>query len=210
MGYDDCMKLLLALILAAAAANAADSLDIFNRTWTVPNASDWKVSEENGARVLQLVTSRGPLPGPRRPIQFALTEIPNYGRLSVEADVMPLGRSVLIVFAYRDEAHFNYAHLSIDTGAQQPVHNGIFHVYGGERVRISAEHGPPAFAASGRWYHVELAHDAHAGTVRVVVDGKAVPALEAVDRSLGPGRVGIGSFDETGAFKNVKIRQQEN
>jgi hypothetical protein len=29
--------------------------------------------------------------------------------------------------------------------------------------------------------------------------------LQATDVSLGTGKVGIGSFDETGEFKNVKI-----
>jgi hypothetical protein len=48
-------------------------------------------------------------------------------------------------------------------------------------------------------------HDATAGTVGVTVDGQAVPALTAVDLSLGPGKIGIGSFDETGEFKNVRI-----
>jgi hypothetical protein len=37
------------------------------------------------------------------------------------------------------------------------------------------------------------------------VDGKPVPALHAVDLSLPTGKVGIGSFDETGEFKNVRI-----
>jgi hypothetical protein len=200
------MKLLLVLILSAAAAAAADPLEIFGRIWSVPNGTDWKITQENASPELHLVTHRGPLPGPRRPIQFALTDIPSYSHLNLEADVMPLDRSLLIVFAYKDEAHFDYAHLSTDTAAQQPVHNGIFHVYGGERVRISAEQGPPAFAAIGRWYHVKLTHDAATGTVSVMVDGKAVPALEAVDRSLGAGRAGLGSFDETAKFKNVTIR----
>ena len=195
------MKAVLLAVLAALHANAADTLVIFGRTWTVPAATDWKV--EDGA--LRLVNSRGPLPGPRRPIQFALTDLRNYDRMTVEADVMPLARSLLIVFAYRDQAHFDYAHLSTDAAEAQPVHNGIFHVYGGERVRISAERGPAAFAASGRWYHVTLTHDTTTGTVEVAVDGRAVPALHAVDLSLGPGKVGLGSFDETGAFKNIKI-----
>ena len=200
------MKRICLLLLAAAATTwAADTLDLFGRTWSVPNKADWEISQEGGIAVARLATHRGPLPGPRRPIQFALADVPDYGRLKVEADVMPLGRSVLLVFAYRDEAHFDYAHLSIDTGEQQPVHNGIFHVYGGDRVRISAERGPAAFAATGKWYHLELTHEPAAGTVRVLVDGKAVPALEAVDRSLGAGRAGFGSFDETGQFKNVRI-----
>jgi hypothetical protein len=195
------MKLIILAAMAALGASAADTLEILGRTWTVPVAADWKL--EKGT--LRLVASRGPLPGPRRPIQFALTDVPNYDRLTVEADAMPLDRSLLIVFAYRDPAHFDYAHLSIDTAEAQPVHNGIFHVYGGERVRISAERGPAAFAASGRWYHVTLAHDSATGAVDVEIDGRPVPALHAVDLSLGAGKAGLGSFDETGAFKNIKI-----
>ena len=199
------MKLALFLALTAVAANAADTLDIFGRTWSVRVGSDWKSDREDNLPVLRLVTNRGPLPGPRRPIQFALADVPKYDRLAVEADVMPLGSSLMIVFAYRDEAHFDYAHLSTDRAAEQPVHNGIFHVYGGERVRISAEGGAASFAAKGRWFHVKLTHEASTGAVAVTVDGHAVPALEAIDRSLGAGKVGFGSFDETGVFRDIKI-----
>lgn len=195
------IRVLILAGLAALGANGADTISAMGRTWTVPVASDWNVE----AGVLRLVTHRGPLPGPRRPIQFALTEVPRYDRLKIEADVMPLGRSLMIVFAYTDPAHFDYAHLSTDTGEVQPVHNGVFHVYGGERVRISAERGPAAFAASGRWYHIRLQHDAVTGTVQVAVDGRPLPALRAVDLSLGPGRIGFGSFDEAGAFRNIRI-----
>jgi len=199
------MKLLALMALAATSAFAADTLDVFDRTWSVPVASDWKVGTEDGVPVLQLLEHRGPLPGPRRPIQFALADVPEYSRLSLEADVRPLGASLLIAFAYRDPAHFDYAHFSVDTAAKQPVHNGIFHVYGGERVRISAERGPAAFSATGRWHHVKLTHDAVTGTVDVIVDGKELPALHAVDLSLGCGKIGPGSFDETGEFKKVAI-----
>jgi hypothetical protein len=199
------MKLIAILAVAAAAASAADTLRIFGREWTVPVASDWKVDREDGTEVLRLVQHRGPLPGPRRPIQFALADSRNPGRVTVEADVKPLGGSLLIVFAYRDEAHFDYAHLSVDTASAQPVHNGIFHVYGGERVRISAERGAASFSASGNWHRVKLTHDAATGAVSVTVDDQAVPALQAVDLSLGPGKVGVGSFDEAGVFKNVRI-----
>src|SRR5579863_2623752 len=184
------MKLLAILAITVAAACAADKLTVFGSEWTVPVAADWKIENSGGAEVLRLVEHRGPLPGPRRPIQFALREPAEYGSLILEGDVRPLGGSLLLVFAYRDEAHFDYAHLSVDSGAKQPVHNGIFHVYGGERVRISSEQGPAAFSSSGRWYHVRLVHDAINGTVGVTVDGAAVPALEAVDRSLGAGKAG--------------------
>ena len=138
-------------------------------------------------------------------ILAALADIPAYERVALEADVRPLGDSLLIVFAYRDEAHFDYAHLSVDSAAKQPVHNGIFHVYGGERVRISSDRGPAAFSARGSWYHVRLIHDVRNGSIGVTVNGQSVPALQAVDRSLGSGKAGPGSFDETGDFRNIKI-----
>jgi hypothetical protein len=205
MGYRRTEMLRLCCFVIATVAFAADTLTVFGRHWTVPVASDWKISKQDGTEVLSLAQNRGPLPGPRRPIQFALADEAPSERVTVEADVKPLGRSLLIVFAYHDAAHFDYAHLSTDTGATQPVHNGIFHVYGGERVRISSERGPSAFAEPGRWYHVKLAYDGASGRVRVTVDGQPVPALEAVDVSLGAGRVGIGSFDETAEFRNVRI-----
>ena len=42
---------------------------------------------------------------------------------------------------------------------------------------------------------VRITHDAATGAVGVIVDGESVPALQAVDLSLGTGKVGVGSFD---------------
>lgn len=199
------MKVLAAFLLTACALHSADTLNVFGYSWTVPNASDWKIDRDTDTSVLHLVAPRGPLPGPRRPIQFALAGTPDFRQVTVEADVRPLGRSLIFVFAYCDPAHFDYVHLSIDRATQQPVHNGVFHVYGGERVRISSQAGPPAFPQTNHWYHIRMTHDGRSGSVDVTVDGQSIPALHAIDLSLRSGKVGIGSFDETGDFKNVKI-----
>jgi hypothetical protein len=199
------MKLFAAARFVASSLGAAETLSVFDREWTVPADTDWRIDRDDGSAVLRLLNPREPLAGPRRPIQFALTNVPRYDKLIVEADVKPLGKSLIVVFAYQDPAHFDYAHLSVDTGKQAPMHNGIFHVYGGERVRISDPEGSPAFSRNHRWYHAKLTHDAKTGAVAVTVDGKPVPALRAVDMSLGPGNIGLGSFDETAEFKNVRI-----
>lgn len=192
--------------LAITSLQAAGTLSVFGRSWTVRDPADWQIKQDGGAQVLELVKNRGPLPGPRRPIQFALTPLKPYRSITLEADVQVHGRSLMIVFAYQDEAHFDYAHISCDTGIEQPVHNGIFHVYGGERVRISSQRGPAALSAPNKWHHIVLTHNAETGAVDVKVNGASIPALHAVDVSLGAGEIGLGSFDETADFKNVVIR----
>ena len=181
-------------------------LRVFGYDWSVPDPADWQVADERGKPVLVLKTGKEPpATGPRRPGQFALARTAPFTRVKIEADVKPLAKSLMIVFAYRDAAHFDYAHLSTDPAQKQPHHNGIFHVYGGERVRISSESGPAAFPETQRWYHVVLTHDGRTGEVNVSVDGRLVPALHAVDLSLESGQIGLGSFDETAEFRKVSI-----
>ena len=193
-------------MVLATALLAADKLTIFGHTWTVPNAQDWKVSSENGHPMLQLLVGREPAPGPRRPDQFALLDAPPVSKMTLDADVRPTKRSLIIVFAYQDPAHFDYVHFSADTAAKQPVHNGVFHVFGGERVRISSTAGPAAFNAIDKWFHIKVQWNGATGEVQGFVDGTPVLALHAVDLSLKQGTVGLGSFDETGDFKSVTVK----
>lgn len=201
-------RLLLVAVLPMAFASAA-SFALWGTHWTAPDPSDWSVTTEQGSPVLRLLTGKEPLASmPRRPTQFALADAGPFGEVKVIADVQPMGRSLIIVYAFRDPAHFDYAHLSTDDAVREPHHNGIFHVYGGERVRISDVTGPPAFADGHRWYHVTLQWTGFSGEVQVAVDGHEIPALHAMDLSLRQGRVGLGSFDETGNFRNVVVAGQ--
>ena len=197
------MKALLVLLVVLT-ASAADTVEAFGHKWTVRFASDWKVEQEDAKPVLRLLVAR-PQQQPRRPIQFALAETAPWQQVSLECDVKRDGGSLILVYAYRDETHFNYAHLSVDTAKKQPVHNGIFHVYGGERVRISSDEGPASLPSDQEWYRVQLKYDGDTGAVKVLVNGKENQSLKAVDMSLGAGKVGIGSFFEKALFRNVKI-----
>ena len=193
--------LLLSLItLLGTMTASAETVQAFGQTWTVPVAADWAVEEQ----ALHLKVPR-PQEKPRRPKQFALAETAPWQTVTLTVEAKSAEGHLILVFAYKDEAHFNYAHLSVDHAAKQPVHNGIFHVYGGDRVRISKETGPAALAAKDVWHQIQLTHDAATGIVGVTVGGKALRALEAVDLSLGPGRIGIGSFFNTASFRNMKI-----
>jgi hypothetical protein len=202
-------SLLLTLILLSCLPStlpAQDTLEVFGRKWSVPIGADWKIAD--GA--LHLLVQR-PSTQPRRPSQYALADTPDLLKVTIEAEMQPelkalrnRRNSLIIVYAWRDKDHFNYAHLSVDAAKQVAVHNGIFHVYGGDRVRISSTEGPASLTAD-QWHKVKLVYDGSTGRVDVWVDGQTSASLRGVDMSLGAGKVGIGSFFDAGQFRNVRI-----
>jgi hypothetical protein len=186
------------------------TLNVFGLRWFVPVAADWSVTKTPEGPVLNLVVPR-PSMEPRRPLQFAIADTPDYLTATVEAEMKkePASQrdrhtSLMIAYAYRDANHFNYAHMSVDPGQASPHHNGIFHVDGGDRVRISPQEGPGAFNDE-KWYQVKLVYDGRKGEVQVWVDGKTSPSLHAIEPTLRAGKVGIGSFFDMGSFRNVRI-----
>jgi hypothetical protein len=185
----------------------ADRIEAFGHSWTVPMKSDWAVEGSGPDQVLKLLAPH-PSTQPRRPSQYALAETPAFENVTLEADVKRTGGSLILVYAWRDENHFDYAHLSVDRGTKQPVHNGVFHVYGGDRVRISQEEGPAALPTAD-WIPVKLIWSGKTGEVQVEVNGQPLPSLHGVDLSLKAGKVGLGSFFETAEFRRVKIHGTE-
>lgn len=202
-------SLLAAAPLLAAAQTArpstpplAEEIEAFGLRWQVIAASDWKVQDGE----LHLITPRPQQANPRRPIQFALARTEPLARFTLEVEVKrsePRG-SLLLVYAWQKDGYFNYVHLSDDAASQVEVHNGVFHCFGGDRVRISPLEGPGSLPTSG-WHAVRMEYDAASGLVQAWVDGKTSPSLKAVDLSLGAGRVGLGSFFNTASFRRFRL-----
>jgi hypothetical protein len=200
------MREILGLFLCAMSAGAADRLDVFGLHWTVPSGADWVVDTQGGGPVLKMLAPHPPEKDKaRKPTQFALADTAPFEHVVLEAEVHRLNTSLILVYAYRDDLHFNYAHLSADAARKQIVHNGIFHVYGGERVRISRADGLASLPSADIWYKVKLTYDAASGVVDVTVNGEPNSSLHGVDLSLGAGQVGLGSFFETAEFRNVHV-----
>lgn len=185
------------------------ALQAFGYKWKVPVESDWAVDGAGRKQVLRMLAPGPPAPTPRRPLQYALAETAPFESVTMELEVKRDKSSLILVYAWRDENHFDYVHLSADAPSKQPVHNGVFHVYGGDRVRISNEDGPGALPTTD-WTPVKLTWSAKTGEVWVEVNGQKYDCLHAVDLSLGPGRVGIGSFFETAQFRNLRINGRHN
>jgi hypothetical protein len=197
---------------AALPLRAAETIEAFGLRWTVPVAADWRVEPSEAGEVLRLRVAR-PLTQPRRPTQFALAETPEFRQVDFEVEARKEGfaerrrrTSLILVYAWQAPDRFNYVHLSVDAALRAAHHNGVFHVFGGERVRISPLEGPPTLR-EGVWHAVRLSFDGGAGKVRAWVDGETSPSLSASDESLRQGRIGLGSFFDYGEFRRFRIIQ---
>jgi hypothetical protein len=196
---------LLAPLLLVLPVAGADVIKAFGHEWEVPDASHWKVETVDGHEVLRQVVNPTKDPSPRRPMHHAVARTRPFKKVTIECEMQRVGKSMIVLYAWRDAAHYDYVHFSSDSAEKVIVHNGVFHVYGGERVRISKALGPGTLPSTD-WVKVKVVHDGATGRVYAEVDGKRNPSLDAVDVSLTEGRVGLGSFFETGAFRKVVIK----
>jgi hypothetical protein len=89
-------------------------------------------------------------------------------------------------------------------GITNDVHNGVFLVAEADRRRIDAGTTPPQLKDQN-WHDVRLVRDGSTGRVQVYVDRSPAPAWDLVDTTIRAGRVGLGSFDDTGEFRNVVV-----
>ncbi|MBN2452003.1 MAG: hypothetical protein JXR77_16575 [Lentisphaeria bacterium] len=180
-----------------------ESFDGGLASWTLHPPDLWEVRD--GALVL---TKPGPQTPPvRRPGAYALLRDRVWRDVTIEARIQSLrpasvkGRDLCIVFGYRDETHFYYAHLSNDSNGK--THNVIVKVMGSARVPITNEKRPEARLSDG-WHDVRVEHRAD-GDIRVFMDDNTDPLMSARDTDYTRGAVGVGTFDDPGMFDDVRV-----
>lgn len=171
--------------------------------WMLDGSGSWNISD--GKLIL---TKAGRPSGPiRRPAALAILNTEPLRRVTMQAQIKstaPLDvirRDLVLVFGYESPTRFYYVHLSATTDA---VHNGIFLVADADRRRIDDGKGEPQLKDQA-WHRVRLVRDGSTGRIEVFVDDSTAPALSAVDTTIRAGRVGLGSFDDTGEFREVIV-----
>jgi hypothetical protein len=173
------------------------------KNWVTPRAADWTIAEEPpGNRFLRLLQA-GEIGTPRRPLQYAVRRDLCVSDFDLRLRVRRAGRSMMVAFGYQDTLHFYYAHLSSDSG-DHAVHNGLFKVDGGERFRIAGTGSAPVLPDQN-WQEVRLVRRAATGEMELYADRDPQPRFRHVDTSFRFGRIGLGSFDETGDFDDFRL-----
>lgn len=211
------------LILASAAAGCgrpvrapallavSDFEDGRAEAWLPSDPDRWRVAADGGSMVYEL-TAPG-APGPvRAPTSLSLLaghDVASFeftGRLRCDADPTNPHRDLCVIFHYRGPTRFGYVHFA---GSSDEVHNIIGLVDGADRVKINAEPaGGSVFRLTDRaWHAFKVTCDPRTGAIRAYLDDLSAPILTAPATPLGHGLVGVGSFDDTGAFDDLVLTE---
>lgn len=110
-------------------------------------------------------------------------------------------RDMCVVFGHEDPAHFYYVHFGLKADAHS---NSIMIVNGAPRVSIARTR-----TDGTRWteayHHVRVVRRTKSGDIRVYFDDMDTPAMTAEDTTFAWGRVGVGTFDDTGNVDRVVL-----
>lgn len=105
------------------------------------------------------------------------------------------------VFGYQDAAHLYYVHLG---KTADPHANSIFIVNSADRLSIAKTRNSGT-NWDDNWHTVRIVRKVKEGSIEVFFDDMTKPVMTAEDRSFTWGQVGLGSFDDTGNFDDVRL-----
>jgi hexosaminidase len=179
------------------------------RAWKPNLPQNWRVDSEEDSLAFHL-TAPGEMGSIIAPTSWAVLkgfDVESFvlaGQVKCNADPVNPHRDMVIIFHVQDPTHFYYVHFS---ATSDDKHNIIGLVNGQDRVKINAE---PAGKTVPRlldseYHDFRVSYDGKSGKILVFMDDMTTPLMTAVDRTFTHGLVGIGSFDDTGCFDNIKV-----
>jgi hypothetical protein len=174
--------------------------------WEPSDPKGWKVIEVKDGKAYSLFQQCDYKPPHRSPLNYSIVKDVTVGDFVLEAKCKSTTkdyphRDLCLFFGYQDKAHFYYAHL----GKKTDDHcNQIFIVNGADRNKISTKttDGTPW---TDDWHHVQVVRKVEDGSIVVYFDDMKTPVMTARDKTFTWGRVGVGSFDDLGDWRDVKL-----
>ena len=208
---------LISLVLFTSSVLRADEFDLpvvttenFNKgatNWEPKDPSAWKVVKQGDNSFYSMFKDSSYKPEVRSPVNFALLKEVTVSDFVLDVDMRSTQevyghQDLCLFFGYQDPSHFYYVHLGREADAHA---NSIFLVNGEPRVSI-AQKRTDGTAWTKDWHHVRIKRDTSKGTIEVYFDDMKKPVMTTVDKHFLHGRIGIGSFDDTGDFDNLSLR----
>ena len=175
--------------------------------WQPTDKKAWKITKTEAGNVYSQFEKKSEYEPPHRsPFNLSVLKDVVVGDFVLTAKVRSTHpdyghRDVCMCFGYQDPAHFYYVHF----GKKADDHaNQIFIVNGEPRTKISLT------TTSGtdwddEWHQVKIYRSVAEGTIEIYFDDMKNPVMTARDKTFIWGRIGLGSFDDTSDWDDVKL-----
>jgi hypothetical protein len=177
------------------------------KRWQPTDAAAWKVEKSGEGHVYSQIAQSKYKPPHRSPHNISLLRDVEVGDFVLDAKVHSTARdyphrSVCLFFGYQDPAHFYYVHL----GQRMDDHaNQIFIVNDAPRTKISTR-TTPGTPWDDQWHDVRIVRKVADGTIEIYFDDMETPVMTAKDKTFLQGRIGLGSFDDSGQWDEITLR----
>lgn len=174
--------------------------------WIPTDSDAWRTMDADGSKVYSLHRQSVYRPRHRSPVNISRLKDVVVGDFDLMARVLTTQRDyghrdMCLFFGWQDPEHFYYVHL----GQEMDDHaNQIFIVKEAPRSKIS-EHTTEGTPWDAQWHTVKISRRVASGSIRVFWDDMETPVMTATDRTFGWGQIGLGSFDDTGFWDDVRL-----
>ncbi len=174
--------------------------------WEFTDPAAWAVKNVDGNRVLDQHKASKYTPKVRSPFNMALVKGLDVSDFVLDLKVRSTGRDyghrdLCLFFGHQDPSHFYYVHLGKEA---DPHAHSVFLVNDAPRVSIAEERTKGTPWTDG-WHHVRVVRKVDEGSILVFFDDMSKPIMSARDKTFAHGRVGVGSFDDTGHFDVLQV-----
>jgi hypothetical protein len=178
--------------------------------WLPTQQDRWKITDFRGeqSKALHLLgVSKKYKPPHRSPHSIALLKDHVFGDFVLTAKVMTLQnsrghRDMDVFFGWQDPANFYYVHL----GEKPDPHSSqIFIVDDKPRTAITTKNTGGIPWKDEHWHDVKVVRKVDDGTIEIYFDDMKNPAKVAKDKTYQWGMIGLGSFDDLGAWDDIRI-----
>ena len=174
--------------------------------WEATDAAAWRIEGESGGKMLALFGQSNYEPKVRSPLNINLIRDVSVGSFTLELKMLSTTkdyghRDMCLFFGHQGPSRFYYVHIANVSDAHA---NSIFIVDDKPRVSI-AKTRTEGTKWDDNWHTVKLVRDVDKGTIEVFYDGNREPIMTAVDHRFKWGRIGVGSFDDTGRYDDIRL-----
>jgi hypothetical protein len=187
-----------------------DSFEQGATRWEPTDETAWRIKETAQGKVLSQFKKRSQYEPPfRSPLNISLLRDVNVTDFELTVKVLSTHedyghRDVCLFFGYQDPAHFYYVHLGKKTDDHA---NQVFIVNGAARTKISTK-TTEGTDWDDQWHTIRIVRSSRSGTILIYFDDMKRHVMAATDSTFRWGRVGVGSFDDTGDWDDFRLRGQ--